>query len=83
MRCPHCGEGISASFPDTPGGRVARLLSERGLTIKALEVECDISHGVAWRLVNNKSNSIGFDSLVKIAKYLNVTTDYLLTGVQS
>ena len=54
---------------------VKKICKERKIPISQLETKCEFSNGYIRKLKEGKFPS---DRLVKIAKFLNVTTDYLL-----
>lgn len=56
--------------------RVAELAAERGLSICKLERIANVSNGTIGKWRTGKS--IKSDTLVKIAKALDVSVDYLL-----
>lgn len=59
------------------GDRLASILKERGLTQKDLSNLTGYTEGTISRYINNQRVPTG-DALIKIAKVLRVTSDYLL-----
>ncbi len=59
------------------GERLRELRTERNLSIQALEKEINIGHASISRWENNQS-SIVATQLIVLAKFFNVSTDYLL-----
>ena len=56
---------------------VKRLCKERGIPISRLERDCGFANGYIRKLKEGKLPS---DRLAKVANYLNISVDYLLTG---
>lgn len=59
------------------GDRLAQAREKRGLTQLELAQELEIGDQQIWRYENGKTTPDG-DTVARIAKYLNVSTDYLL-----
>lgn len=57
--------------------RIKMLCKQNGISLNKLEVECDFAKGYLSKLDKSTPNMA---YLQKIANYLDVTTDYLLTG---
>lgn len=57
--------------------RVKKLCDDNGVSLNKVETECGVAKGYLSKL--DKSNPSA-NTLHSIAKYLGVTTDYLLTG---
>ena len=57
--------------------RIIELVSERGISVSALEKAVGLGNGTVgkWR-----KQSPSCDKLLKVANYLNTSTDYLITG---
>lgn len=60
--------------------RVRSICKERKIPISKLESDLDFSNGYVGQL---KKGVFPADRLAKIASYLDVTTDYLLTGEET
>ena len=59
------------------GERLRELRTDKGLSILALGKIVDVSDATVCRWENNLTDVTG-ESLVKLAKYFGVSTDYLL-----
>lgn len=59
----------------TTYGIIRRLVAQRGMSVSELERKLNLSNGSISKWDKNSPNS---KPLVKVANYLNVTTDYLL-----
>lgn len=59
------------------GERLKELRTEKGLSLIKLAKEIDISDATICRWENNKAD-VGAQEIVIIAKYFNVSADYLL-----
>ena len=57
------------------------LCDEKGVSVSKACVEMGLSRSIAAKWKNTKTNPSA-EVIPKIAKYFNVTTDYLLTGEQ-
>ena len=57
--------------------RLKELRTDRGLSIAALGTELEIGAASIFRWENNQSD-VKSDQLVTIARFFDVTTDYLL-----
>lgn len=57
--------------------RIVTLCKTRGIAIARMEKACGFANGY---IRNLRSGNVPSDRLVKIAEYLQVTTNYLLTG---
>lgn len=57
--------------------RIRQLCADRGITLKRLELEAGIGNGVIARW---ETSSPRADKLLAVAKVLNVSAEYLLTG---
>ena len=57
--------------------RIKELCAKRGITIAELERSCGIGNGIIARWRKSKPS---FDRLKKVADFLEVTPEYLLTG---
>lgn len=57
--------------------RIRQLCVDRGISLKRLELEAGIGNGVIARW---ESSSPRADKLLAVAKVLNVSAEYLLTG---
>lgn len=60
--------------------RVKTLCKQHGISLNKLEMECGFAKGYLSKLDKSTPNMA---YLQKIANYLGVTTDYLLTGKES
>lgn len=59
------------------GERLALIREQRGLTQVELAQQLQLGDQQIWRYENGKTNPDG-DTVARIAKHLNVSTDYLL-----
>lgn len=59
---------------------IKSICKERGIPISKLERDCDFSNGYVRRL---KEGKVPSDRLLIIAKYLNVSLEFLTTGEES
>lgn len=51
--------------------KVKKLLEEQGKSVYWLKQETGISHATIYKIVNNETKMISFESLEKICKALN------------
>ena len=58
--------------------KVKDLRVERGLTLEELEAEVNISKSTLGSYENDEYKDISHTSLITLAKYYGVSTDYLL-----
>lgn len=61
----------------TIGERLQDLMKESGITQRELSKELKISAGKMNDIINDSEKDIGYRVFIKIAKYFNVSTDYL------
>lgn len=59
--------------------RVKELAEQRGMTIRALELQCGFGNGTIRKWENQ---SPSFDKVVRLANELNVSLNYLATGAE-
>ena len=57
--------------------RIKKLCAEKGITIAELERSCQIGNGIIARWKKSKPS---YDRVAKVAHFLGVTPEYLLTG---
>lgn len=63
--------------------RLTNLMKENGTNANDLALRAGIPASTIYSLIRRDSNRVDIDSLIKIAKALNVTADYLLeTGFE-
>lgn len=60
--------------------RIKTICKERKIAISTLEKACGFSNGYIGQL---KKGSVPDDRLIKIADYLNVSRDFLMTGEEN
>lgn len=60
--------------------RIKAICKERKIAISTLEKACGFANGYIGQL---KKGSVPDDRLIKIAEYLKVSLDYLMTGEES
>ena len=60
--------------------RIKTICKERKIAISTLEKACGFANGYIGQL---KKGSVPDDRLIKIADYLNVSRDFLMTGEES
>ena len=60
--------------------RIKAICKERKIAISTLEKACGFANGYIGQL---KKGSVPDDRLIKIANYLNVSHDFLMTGEES
>lgn len=60
--------------------RIKTICKERKIAISTLERACGFANGYIGQL---KKGSVPDDRLIKIADYLNVSRDFLMTGEES
>ncbi len=65
-------------LPGTVRERIQDLLKERKITQGELAAEIGISESALSRFLSAKTDKIGDDSIVKIADFLGVSTDFIL-----
>lgn len=64
---------------ETIGARVKKLREKRGLTQRGLALKANIANSTISRIEKNQNIPYG-NSLESLAKALNVSTDFILTG---
>jgi len=74
------GQYVGMPDAETIGRRISRLLKQRGISQRKLEILAELSPGYASRLVRGQRNDIRTETLVQIAKVLRVHPMYLATG---
>lgn len=63
--------------------RITKLMKERGTNANDLALRAGIPASTIYSLIRRDSNRVDIDSLIKIARTLGVTADYLLeTGFE-
>ena len=62
--------------------RIMSLMKQNNINAKELEVNSGLPNGSinAWKNSRGKPSA---DALIKLSNYLNVSTDYLLKGIES
>ena len=60
--------------------RIKTICKERKIAISTLEKACGFANGYIGQL---KKGSVPDDRLIKIADYLNVSRDFIMTGEES
>lgn len=65
-------------LPGTPNERIGDLRTSKGLQQKELAEMIGISASQLSRIENGETTSINSDTLINLAKALNVSTDYIL-----
>lgn len=60
--------------------RVKFLCAEQGISLNSLELACGVAKGYVSKLDKSAPNA---EKLRKIATYLNVSVDYLMTGKET
>lgn len=63
--------------------RIQRLCEARDMSINALEKKLGFSHNSLYERDENTPVSIRSDRLLAIARFFNVSTDWLLTGEET
>ncbi|GJM58938.1 helix-turn-helix transcriptional regulator [uncultured Dubosiella sp.] len=58
--------------------RLKELLEERGISYQKLSNETGVSTNTIFKIIKGKSESISTDTLIKLCKFFNVSTDYFL-----
>lgn len=78
MKCPRCKGTGKVKDPETFCDRLVMLREAKGITCKDLEREAGIPHSEYWRLENGKVTNPSVKTLVALARFFGVTTDYML-----
>lgn len=58
--------------------RLKELLDERGISYQKLSNETGVSTNTIFKIIKGKSESISTDTLIKLCKFFDVSTDYFL-----
>ncbi|MDO4157178.1 MAG: helix-turn-helix transcriptional regulator [Oscillospiraceae bacterium] len=75
-------EAKKAECPTTIGGRIKKMLNIKGVTFDALAKKIGCTEPTVAHYVNDK-RKISAEMLGTIAKFLNVSCDYLIFGEDS
>lgn len=59
------------------GERLGDLISQRGINIQKLSEDTGVPKATISEIINNKDKNFGYRTMIKIAQYLNVSSDYL------
>jgi transcriptional regulator with XRE-family HTH domain len=65
-------------LPGTIGERVRDLRTARGITIKELSEKAGLDYSTISRIENGKIQKVADDIVLKLARFFNVSTDFLL-----
>ena len=65
-------------LPGTIGERVRDLQTARGITIKELSEKAGVDYSILSRIENGKIQKVADDIVLILAKFFNVSTDFLL-----
>ena len=65
-------------LPGTIGERVRDLQTARGITIKELSEKTGVDYSTLSRIENGKIQKVADDIVLKLARFFNVSTDFLL-----
>ena len=65
-------------LPGTVGERVKDLQTAGGITIKELSEKAGVDYSTLSRIENGKNQKVADDIVLKLARFFNVSTDFLL-----
>ena len=65
-------------LPGTIGERMKDLRTARGITIKELAEKAGLDYSTLSRIENGKIQKVADDVVLMLAKFFNVSTDFLL-----
>ena len=65
------------------GDKIRKLRKDKGLTLEQLAQKTESSKGYIWELENRDTRKPSAEKLMKIAKVLDVTTEFLLDKKKS
>ena len=65
-------------LPGTIGERLKDLRTDKGITIKELSEKAGVDYSTLSRIENGKIQKVADDIVLKLARFFNVSTDFLL-----